>query len=92
MKLLVFAFMVVLSGCATAPSPSPVHPDYARIDRDVRVACEVAKPLALDAGPYAPFIIGACMAGEAGIHKLASDPESVAWLNGIIDKVHRHEF
>ena len=78
--------LIALTACGTAPGPEMRHPDYARIDRDVRAACAVAMPLAPLAGPYGVFIIGGC-ATEAGIAKLASDPSSVEWLNGIIDKV-----
>lgn len=88
MRTLALAIMALLSACVTAPSPEMTHPDWARIDRDVRAACAVAMPLAPMAGPYAAFIVGGC-ATEAGIAKLASDPSSVAWLNGMIAKIRR---
>jgi len=83
------ALLLALTACGTAPGPELRHPDYARIDRDVRAVCAVAMPLAPMAGPYGVFIIGGC-ATEAGIAKLASDPSSVEWLQGMVAKVKAH--
>jgi hypothetical protein len=88
MKFIFPMLFLVLAACVQAPSPATVHPDFARIDRDVRALCAVAVPLSGLAGPYAPLIIGGC-ATEAGIAKLASDPESVARLHEFVEKV-RH--
>lgn len=40
-------------------------------------------PLAPMAGPVAPYIIGGC-ASEEAIAKLALDPNSLNWVNGLI--------
>jgi nitrous oxide reductase accessory protein NosL len=51
-------------------------------------ACDMAVMLAPIAGPYAPFITAGCSTAE-GIAKLASDPSSVAWVEGLIADVRK---
>ena len=53
---------------------------------DIASVCAVAMTLAPVAGPVAPWIIGGCATEEA-IAKLALDPSSLAWLQGLIAKV-----
>lgn len=48
--------------------------------------CRVAVMLSPIAGPYAPWIVGAC-GTEAAIAKLALDSSSLEWIEGLIAKV-----
>lgn len=51
-------------------------------------ACNTAMGLAPLAGPIAPYIIAGCGSAEA-IAKLATDPTSVSWVNGLIMQVRK---
>ncbi len=51
-------------------------------------ACQVAMTLAPVAGPYSVWIIGACATEEA-IARLALDPASLAWLQGIVARLRQ---
>ncbi len=53
---------------------------------DIAAACGVAMTLAPIAGPYGVWILGAC-SSEAVIARLALDPSSLEWINGIVAKV-----
>ena len=56
-----------------------------RYQAEIAGACAVAMTLAPIAGQVAPWIIGGC-ATEAAIAKLALDPSSLAWLQGLVAK------
>lgn len=49
-------------------------------------ACNTAMTLAPLAGPYAQFIVAGCGTTEA-VDKLAADPSSTQWVNGIVASV-----
>lgn len=53
--------------------------------QQIAFACGVAMGLAPVAGPYAPWIIGGCATEEA-IARLALDPGSLVWVDGLIAK------
>ncbi len=55
---------------------------------DITAACAVAMPLAGVAGPAAPYIVAGCATEEA-IAKLALDPSSLEWVNGLIAGVKK---
>jgi hypothetical protein len=83
------ALMWAVAGCTTdrtALDPQKV----AQAQAQMTVLCSTAMALSPIAGPYAPFIIAGCATEEA-IGRLASDPSSVDWLNGIIVKVRKHK-
>jgi len=61
------------------------QPAVERIER----LCKIAVPLAPLAGPVAPWIDGACMV-DGAIARIASDPNSVAWMNDLIEKARAH--
>lgn len=75
---------VTLAGCQGI-TPQQVQ-DAQRYQNEIARACGLAMMLAPMAGPVAPWIIGAC-ATEGAIAKLALDPSSLAWLNGIIARL-----
>ncbi len=52
---------------------------------DIEAACSIAMQIGAST-PAGPWIIGGCTT-EAAIAKLALDPTSLAWLNGIISKL-----
>jgi hypothetical protein len=83
---LTLAAVVALGGCAGAPA------EIARVAQQIQPAlvpaCDAAMLLAPLAGPAAPFIIAGCGSAEA-IDKLAGDPSSTAWVNGIIADVQK---
>jgi hypothetical protein len=62
--------------------------DAGRYQADIAAACGVAMTLAPIAGPYAPWIVGAC-GSEALIARLALDPSSLEWLNGLMARVRQ---
>lgn len=57
-----------------------------RYQAEIAGACAVAMKLAPIAGQVAPWIVGGC-ATEAAIAKLALDPNSLAWVEGLAVKV-----
>lgn len=91
---LIFAAGVgILAGLAAVPGCTPKQ--EAAVTKGAAVArlyqaklagaCQVAMTLAPIAGPVAPWIVGGC-ATEAAIAKLALDPSSLAWLQGLVAK------
>ena len=78
--LLAVGAMFCLSACTSAQLDKA-----ASYQAEVAAACNVAMGLAPMVPTVAPWILGAC-AAESGIAKLAADPSSLAWLNGLIAK------
>ena len=70
--------MALLLGCT--PQQQQQASSY---QQQIAFACGVAMGLAPVAGPVAPYIIGGCISEEA-IAKLALDPNSLNWVNGLI--------
>ncbi len=62
--------------------------DAGRYQAQIAGACQVAMTLAPIAGPYSIYIIGACATEEA-IAKLALDPSSLTWLQGIVARLRQ---
>ena len=58
----------------------------ATIDPKLAAACNAAMALSPLAGPYAVWIDAGCGTAEA-IAKLAQDPSSAAWVNGLVADV-----
>lgn len=87
--ILTVAAAFALTGCTTA------QVNTARTyQQDVAAACHVAMGLVTTTplgavptpvGPIAPWILGGCATEEA-IARLALDPTSLAWINGLIAK------
>ncbi len=82
-RYLVTAAIVALSavGACTAQQASTAQ----GYQDQIAGACTVAMTLAPIAGPVAPWIIGGC-ATEQAVAKLALDPSSLAWINGLVAK------
>lgn len=80
MKLVTLALALGLAGCAAAQ----VATTQSYQDK-IAGACGVAMTLAPIAGPVTPWILGGC-ATEAAIARLALDPSSLAWINGLVVK------
>ena len=78
--LLAAGAMFCLSACSSV-DPAKVSAYQSQI----AAACDVAMGLAPMVPTVAPWVVGAC-AAESGIAKLAADPSSLAWLNGLISK------
>src|SRR5258706_10341894 len=74
---------IVLSGC----TPAQVERAWTYQDA-VASMCSTAMLLATAAGPVGVYIIGGC-ATEAAVAKLALDPTSLAWLQGLVAKAKR---
>jgi len=73
--LVAILIALYLTGCAT-----PTVSDVARFTDDVKAACRVAVAVAPN-----PYVLAGCLTAD-GLAYLASDPSSVAWLNGMIAK------
>ena len=72
-----------LTGCTQGQvDPAKV----AVVDSQLQLACDTAMALAPAAGPIAPYILAGCGTAE-GLAKLASDPASIQWVNGLIAQV-----
>lgn len=52
----------------------------------VSLACSAAAPFVPIAGDIAPFIVAGCLT-EQGLAKLAADPSSAEWVNGLVAQV-----
>jgi len=57
-----------------------------RYQDQIAGACSLAMTLAPMAGPAGAWIIGGC-ATETAVARLALDPSSLAWLNGIVARL-----
>lgn len=75
-------FAIPFALVVTACTPAQLVTAQSYQDR-IAGACAVAMTLAPLAGPVAPWIIGGC-GTEAMIAKLALDPSSLAWINGLV--------
>lgn len=75
------AAALMLAACA----PSQLA-DAQRYQADIAGVCGVAMTLAPFAPMIAPWVIGGC-ATEAAVAKLALDPSSLAWVNGLVAKM-----
>lgn len=87
MDKFILAFACMLSGL-TACSDTQLA-TASKYQKDVAAVCSGAMLLAPLAGPMAPWIIAGCGSEEA-IAKLALDPTSKAWVDGLIKKVMAH--
>ena len=80
---------VLFVGACTASQLATVN----KVQNDVAAACTTAMslaPFATLAGPAGASIAGYITAGcgtEAAVAKLATDPTSVAWVNGLVAQV-----
>ena len=85
LNFVAIAALLVMAACTQQQLQSfeTAGPTY---QQKIAAACAVAMSLAPAAGPMAPWIIGGC-ASEAAIAKLALDPNSLVWVNGLINKV-----
>lgn len=77
------ALPLAIAGCAGAPANQQIAAKAQAIQPALLAACGTAMRLAPLAGAYAPFIVAGCGTAEA-VDKLAADPSSTAWVNGII--------
>jgi hypothetical protein len=84
-RLIILAAAAGVLALLNSCTPQQVQ-DAGRYQADIAVACGVAMTPELIAGPYAPWIVGAC-SSEALIARLALDPSSLEWLNGILARV-----
>lgn len=75
--------LMLLAMAACTPQQQQQASGY---QQQIAFACGVAMGLAPVAGPYAPWIIGGCATEEA-IAKLALDPNSLVWVQGLVAKV-----
>lgn len=71
---------LVLAGCTTAQVQTATA-----YQAKIALACNVAMTLAPLAPPIAPWIVGGC-GSEMAIAKLALDPSSLEWVNGLVAK------
>ena len=81
MKLIFAAFAILAVACT--PQQIITAQGY---QQQIAGACNIAMMRASMAGPSAPWIIGGCKTEEA-IARLALDPSSLAWLNGIVARL-----
>ena len=82
MKRIVIPAVLAVTACVpTAQQVQTVSTYQQAIER----LCGTAMALAPLAGPIAPWIVGGCST-EAAIAKLALDPSSLAWVQGLIAK------
>lgn len=86
-NLISAASLATLAAC-TPQQQAAVATQAQAIDPALVSACSTAMTLAPVAGPIAPWIIGGCSTAEA-ITKLATDPTSLAWVNGLMAKVRQ---
>lgn len=84
-RFIAIALAVSLAACSAA-GVSKVSSVAAQIQPTLITACNAAMMLAPLAGPVAPWIVGGCGTVEA-VDKLAADPTSTAWVNGLIAMV-----
>lgn len=78
-------FVGALVGTLTACTSAQLD-RAASYQSQIAGACAVATTLSPIAGPYAPFIVGAC-ATEAAIARLALDPSSLDWIRDLVSKI-----
>ncbi len=76
---------IACAGLLVACTPEQVIRAQSYQDK-IAGACSGAMSLSPIAGPIAPYIIGGCGAEEM-IAKLALNPTSLAWINGLIAMV-----
>lgn len=81
MKRIIAALPLIIGACT--PQQALNFQPY---QNQIAGACNIAMTLAPVAGPYGMYIIGACATEEA-IARLALDPSSLVWLNGIVARV-----
>lgn len=72
-------------GVLVACSPAQ-ETKVAVASQELTQACDLAMTLSPLAGPVAPWIVAGCGTAEA-VAKLAADPSSAVWVNGLIAKV-----
>lgn len=81
MKRIIAALPLIAAACT--PQQALNFQPY---QNQIAGACSVAMKLAPVAGPHGVYIIGACATEEA-IARLALDPDSLVWLNGIVARL-----
>jgi hypothetical protein len=85
------AAALLLSGCSDAQVDT-VQAGAAKVGPALQTACNAAMALAPvaaavpQAAAIVPFVMAGCGAAE-GLAKLAADPSSVAWVNGLVAKM-----
>ncbi len=84
-SIIIVPLLALAAGGACTPQQQL---DAGRYQAQIAGACQVAMTLAPVAGPYAIYIIGACET-EAAIARLALDPSSLTWLQGIVARLRR---
>lgn len=81
-RMSAFAGAAAISVALSACTPQQLVTAQ-RYQDQIAGACTLAMTLAPIAGPVAPWIVGGC-ATETAVARLALDPSSLAWLNGIV--------
>lgn len=81
-RFLIPAVLALAAGCVPTAQQVQTVSTY---QQAIATACGTAMALAPLAGPIAPWIVGGCST-EAAIAKLALDPSSLAWVQGLIAK------
>ena len=87
-KSLVLAGM--LGAAATLAACAPVAGRAMMIGPALIAACDAAMALSPVAGPYAVWIDAGCGTAEA-VARLAADPSSTAWVNGLIAAIRQQQ-
>jgi hypothetical protein len=87
-KSLVLAGM--LGAAATLTACAPIAGRAKTIDPALIAACEAAVALSPVAGLYAVWIDAGCGTAEA-VARLAADPSSTAWVNGLIAAIRQQQ-
>lgn len=85
-RALTLAAALALAACAGSPPNQQIASKAQAIQPALIAACNTAMTLAPLAGPYAQFIVAGCGTTEA-VDKLAADPSSTQWVNGIVASV-----
>lgn len=80
MRMMALMMLMMIADC----TPAQQQADLPYLQA-LSNACGVAMSLSPLAGPVAPWIIGGCATADA-VAKLAQDPSSLAWVNGLIAK------
>ncbi len=77
------AVLLALAACTLQQTADLQH-----YQDQIAGACALAMMVAPLTGPAAPWVIAGCST-EAAVAKLALDPSSLAWLQGIVAGVRR---
>jgi len=83
-----FVLAAGLAASMTLAACQPAADTAAKIDPRLAAACNAAVALSPLAGPYAVWIDAGCSTAEA-IAKLAEDPSSAQWVEGLVAGVKK---